>query len=913
MVEAAEAFRVPVARIESRCYLSVANNSFEAGFPTDLSNCVGLKYISMYGNDLEGKLPSEFASWSQLVTLHLGNNHFTGPIPSSIGNISSLRVLDLSSNNLVGGIPLEIAHHNKLEDLKLGLNNLEGMVPGPLYNISSLHTIDISSNKLAGTLPADLCLTLPELRGFSAGGNRFSGPLPSSLANASSLVKFSVWGNHITGPVLVNFRCLSHLENLNLGRNPLGDAQKDLTFFDSLVNCTHLRRLALDQTGIRGELPNSITNLSTTLEVLDLRGNQIYGIIPREIGKLLSLTLLILEHNLLTGSVPESVGYLSKLNILILGGNNISGLIPTSISNCTQLLDLSLENNRLRGSMPTELFNMSSLQILSLSNNKLEGVVPEQVRGLSPQCISLLLDRNLLTGPLPSNIGSLRHLNHLSVANNKLTGHIPATLGDCVMLEVLYMEGNLFEGKIPSSFEALKSLRFLDLSSNNLSENIPIFFEGFPLLEFLNLSNNKLEGEVPRERLFSNISAFSAVGNEGLCGGIRSLHLPACQVKESRNKRKTFLLIVILLVLVPLGILLACLVFTFCRRPKSKQLDDPATILHDNQYLRLSYQDLLLATDNFSPNNLLGKGRYGSVYKGVLKSSEQIVAVKVLDVELHGANKSFLAECETLRNIRHRNIIKIITACSSTDYKGNEFKALVFEFMANGSLDNWLHPSPCSYQGKDRNLTLLQRLNISIDVALGIDHLHHHSHGSIIHSDIKPSNILLDGEFVARVGDFGLAKFFLDTENHISRTQTNFTSVHGTVGYVPPEYGMCAEMSAEGDVYSYGIFLLEMFSGKRPTDIILMDSGNNLHDYVRKALPDRVMDIVDPRILLDQEYRSFTVNHSRATMEECLASIFEVGILCSEETPRKRIDMSVAVKQLHAARDKLLCCKRQSL
>lgn len=124
---------------------------------------------------------------------------------------------------------------------------------------------------------------------------------------------------------------------------------------------------------------------------------------------------------------------------------------------------------------------------------------------------------------------------------------------------------------------------------------------------------------------------------------------------------------------------------------------------------------------------------------------------------------------------------------------------------------------------------------------------------------------------------------------------------------------MCAEMSAEGDVYSYGIFLLEMFSGKRPTDIILMDSGNNLHDYVRKALPERVMDIVDPRILLDQEYRSFTVNHSRATMEECLASIFEVGILCSEETPRKRIDMSVAVKQLHAARDKLLCCKRQSL
>ncbi|XP_074333128.1 putative LRR receptor-like serine/threonine-protein kinase At3g47570 [Apium graveolens] len=120
---------------------------------------------------------------------------------------------------------------------------------------------------------------------------------------------------------------------------------------------------------------------------------------------------------------------------------------------------------------------------------------------------------------------------------------------------------------------------------------------------------------------------------------------------------------------------------------------------------------------------------------------------------------------------------------------------------------------------------------------------------------------------------------------------------------------MCEEVSAEGDVYSYGILLLEMFSGKRPTESsILMDNVKDLHDYVRKALPQRVMDIVDPRIVLDQEEDGSNVNqsYSRAIREVCLASIFEVGILCSEETPRKRIDISVAIKLLHVARDKLL-------
>ncbi|XP_074332866.1 uncharacterized protein LOC141670772 [Apium graveolens] len=906
-----------IGRLFRLRHLSLTSNYFQGEFPTNLSQCVDIRNILVMRNNLEGKLPTEFAYWPKLYSFNLANNNFTGSIPSSIGNISSLHFLRLSNNNLEGLIPLQVAHHTNLEYLDMTENSLSGMFPLPLYNLSSLSYLLLTRNKLEGSLPANLGYTLPKLQRFYIGMNRFSGRLPPSIANASQLAGLDILVNSITGPIPKNLGSLSKLDCLNLGFNPLGDSMppNDLSFFNSLVNCTLLDTLTFANSGLKGEFPKIIVNLSSTMDRLSLYGNHIYGSIPPEIGKLVNLTTLSLGNNLLTGTIPESVGELAKIGSLTFSKNNISGVIPTSISNMTRLVELYLQDNMLQGVVPTELFKVSSLQRLSLANNRLGSVIPEEIV-LSSKYIYLNLSRNQFNGSLPSNIGNLNQLVQLDVSYNKLTGDIPNTLDGCVMLEELHMEGNLLQGNITSSLRLLKSLRVLDLSSNNISGNIPRFFEKLHLIEFLNLSHNKLGGEVPGEGLFSNVSAFSVVGNLELCGGIQALHLHACPVKVSRNKKKEFSLrLLLILVLVPLGILFACLAFICYRRRNSKNLNDPDPVLHDSQYLKLSYQDLLLATNKFSPNNLLGEGRYGSVYRGVLESVDQLVAVKVLNVEVRGADKSFLAECETLRNIRHRNLIKIITTCSSSDLKGNEFKALVLEFMTNGSLDNWLHPSP-HLQGKKRNLTLLQRINISIDIAMGVDYLHHHTHAGIVHCDLKPSNILLDENFVARIGDFGLARFcFAATTGDINQANSSSTGVRGTVGYVPPEYGLCGEISREGDVYSYGILLLEMFSGKKPTESsISIDGGSNLHDYVRAALPERVMDIVDPRIVLDQEEDGLAGNqsYSRATLELCLTSIFEVGIFCSEETPKKRIDISFAIKQLQAARDKLLQCKQLS-
>lgn len=189
---------------------------------------------------------------------------------------------------------------------------------------------------------------------------------------------------------------------------------------------------------------------------------------------------------------------------------------------------------------------------------------------------------------------------------------------------------------------------------------------------------------------------------------------------------------------------------------------------------------------------MIGTGSFGSVYKGVLDDNN-IVAVKVLNLQNHKAIKSFDAECTALRNIRHRNLVKVITVCSSIDFQGNDFRALVYEFMANGSLDTWLHLSRGSVEDEHlpKRLNFLQRLNIATDVACALDYLHHDSDPTIVHCDLKPSNILLDDDMVGHVGDFGLARFLVAKEQSFITQQSSSIGVKGTIGYMAPGEVSC--------------------------------------------------------------------------------------------------------------------------
>ncbi|KAL7166762.1 hypothetical protein ACSBR2_037440 [Camellia fascicularis] len=855
----------------------------------------------------------------RVTVLNMSSLHLSGSLAPHIGNLTFLRKNFLLENNFHGIIPQEIGRLLRLRNLSLRNNSFQGEFPTNLTHYSSITEFDVYNKQLVGKIPTHLG-SLSTLLVLDLARNRFTGAIPPSLGDLSGVVKFSVENNNLEGNIPFELGQLSKVEFFALGSNNLSGNLHDLqvfsiydnlfradrgelmNFLTSLSNCSKLRALELSKNHFEGSLTHSIVNLSTKLNSLLLDTNYISGIIPPWIENLAGLWLLGLAENKLTGSIPDSIGKLSNLEELYIYTNNISGKIPSSIGNLSRLNTLFLSNNMLEGSMPISMGNCTNLQNVDLGYNHLNGAIPEEIVSLSSLSILFAVYHNYLTGKLPSQVGNLRYLGVLDVSENKLIGEIPTALGSCQLLEFLYMEGNLFEGTIPASFKLLKGIQVLDLSRNNLSGHIPRFLGEFTSIYDLNLSYNKFEGEVPNEGVFKNISAFSVVGNNKLCGGIKELQLPVCPTKvlEKRRKPINHRVIIPLVITLVIVLLLLCLLVIFYLVRRSRQQSSLTSPLQ-NQYPKLSYAELLQATNGFSLANLIGEGRYGSVFKGILNSGEQIVAVKVLNLLQRGANRSFLDECEALRNIRHRNLIKIITSCSSIDFKGNDFKALVFKFMSNGSLESWLHQS-LSDQQDPKNLNLVQRLNIAIDVASALDYLHHHCETAIIHCDLKPSNVLLDDDLCAHVGDFGLARILSATANISTYQQSSSIGIRGTVGYVAPEYGMGAEISTQGDMYSYGVFLLEMFTEKRPTNNMFTDNIN-LHSYTRMAFPDRVMEIVDPKIIVEAgEEASRTKQRSTTNIGKvkvCLALVLQIGVSCSDETPRERMNAKDVLTELH--------------
>ncbi|XP_020273093.1 probable serine/threonine-protein kinase PBL7 isoform X2 [Asparagus officinalis] len=250
-----------------------------------------------------------------------------------------------------------------------------------------------------------------------------------------------------------------------------------------------------------------------------------------------------------------------------------------------------------------------------------------------------------------------------------------------------------------------------------------------------------------------------------------------------------------------------------------------------------TYKELELATDGFSERNVIGNGGFGVVFRGTLGDGT-VAAIKVLHGDGKQEERAFRMEVDLLNRLTSSYLVELLGYCADQHHR-----LLVFEFMPNGNLQQHLHPSSCNHYYEPLNWST--RLRIALDCARGLEFLHEHTVPSVIHRDFKCSNILLDHNFRAKVSDFGMAKTGSDKVNG-----QVVTRVLGTSGYVAPEYALTGRLTTKSDVYSYGIVLLELLTGRVPVDTLRPPGEQVLVSWALPRLTnrDKVVEMVDPAL-----------------------------------------------------------------
>jgi hypothetical protein len=441
----------------------------------------------------------------------------------------------------------------------------------------------------------------------------------------------------------------------------------------------------------------------------------------------------------------------------------------------------------------------------------------------------------------------------LNLGDNNFTGVIPEEIGQLNSLVILNFSSNSLSGEIPKQLCNLTNLWVLDLSSNDLTGIIPSALKSLHFLSAFNISHNDLEGPIPDGGQLSTFPSSSFEGNPKLCG--RILHRrcgiaegPSGSRKQWTKKqwtKKSILAITLGVFFGGTAILsvLGCLLATIKHRISNNgDVEETSFETGSEESLvivprgkgeesSLTFADIVKATNNFHQENIIGCGGYGLVYKADLPDGPKL-AIKKLNDAMCLMDREFTAEVDALSMAEHDNLVPLWGYGIQGDSR-----FLIYPYMENGSLDDWLHNGD-----GDANsfLDWPTRLKIAQGASRGLSYIHGVCKPHIVHRDIKSSNILLDREFKAYVADFGLSRL-IDSKTHFT------TELVGTLGYIPPEYGQGWVATLRGDMYSFGMVLLELLTGRRP--VLILSSSKELVNWVQEMISEgKQLEVLDPTL-----------------------------------------------------------------
>lgn len=905
---------------------NISNNNFTGEVGSIFEKCWNLKYLDLSANILMGDI---WPGFDRMVEVSLSDNKFFGLVPTWIFSQNcSLRVLDLSENQFVGEFPADISNCKDLEMLSLWGNKFTGPIPKEIGSLPNIQALYLGNNSFSREIPETL-VGLKNLRFLDLSRNNFGGDIQEIFGRLTQvrfllLHKNSYKGGIYTSKVLQ----LPNIARLDLSYNNFsGPLPVEVSQMASL------KFLVLAYNQFTGSIPSEYGNLSG-LQALDLSFNNLNGSIPRSLGNLTSLLWLMLANNSLTGPIPPELGNCSSLLWLNLANNQLSGSMPTELTSIGSNVTPTFMLNRQSDQMPAGSGECLAMRRWIPADYPPFSFVYDLLT--REKCRSLwdmiLKGYGLFSVCLPgSNVRTMQISGYVQLSGNQLSGEIPVEIGKMLNFSMLHLGQNLFNGKLPSDIEQLP-LVVLNITRNRFSGEIPMQIGNLKCLQNLDLSYNNFSGVFPNSlNNLSDLTKFNISYNPNISGSIPAtgqlatfekwsflgdplLRLPPFisnttnDTPESKTESHTnptgigaFLVVLALILAALVCGLMTLIVCLLIKSP----VDSSRFLLENSKefvsssgasspwmsntikVIRLdktafTHSDILKATRSFSDDRIIGRGGSGTVYRGVLPDGRE-VAVKKLQTEGIDGEREFRAEMEVLSGNGfgwpHPNLVTLYGWCLN----GSE-KLLVYEYMEGGSLEDLI---------TDRiSLNWRRRLEVAIDVARALVFLHHECYPSIVHRDVKASNVLLDKNGKARVTDFGLARVVDAGGSHVS------TMVAGTVGYVAPEYGQTWQATTKGDVYSYGVLAMELATGRRA-----VDGGEEcLVEWAKRVMGDGRGGFNRATIPV-----ALLVS-GLAEGAEKMSELLRVGIWCTAESPHARPNM----KEVLAVLFRISCSLKDS-